>query len=89
MPHNLEFIFRTEDMRKLLDSGREFIVIKSHLESAVLKDGRKAGVLKVKAKAVNKGNKDLERSITEETIEVEGCPKPPCSTDEEDPTGSR
>jgi hypothetical protein len=83
MPHNLEFVFRTEDMRKLLESGREFIVIKSHLEAAVLKDGRKAGVLKVKAKAV-KGRKDQERSIEEETLEVEGCPKPPCSTDEED-----
>lgn len=83
MPHNLEFVFRTEDMRKLLDSGREFIVIKSHLEAAVLKDGKKAGVLKVKARAV-KGRKDLERSIGDETLEVEGCPKPPCSTDEED-----
>ncbi|MBB1283401.1 hypothetical protein HRH25_03370 [Flavisolibacter sp. BT320] len=82
MPHNLEFVFRTEDMRKLLDSGREFIVIKSHLESGVLKDGRKVGVLKVKAKAV-KGRKDQERSIGDETYEVEGCPKPPCSTDDE------
>jgi hypothetical protein len=71
-------------MRKLLESGREFIVIKSHLEAAVLKDGRKAGVLKVKAKAVNKGGKDLERSIQGETYEVEGCPKPPCSTDDEE-----
>ena len=88
MPHNLEFIFRTEDMRKLLESGREFIVIKSHLESAVLKDGRKAGVLKVKAKAV-KGKKDQERSTDEEPIEVEGCPKPPCSIDEEDPIETR
>lgn len=83
MPHNLEFIFRAEDMRKLVECGREFIVIKSHLEPAVLKDGRKASILKVQAKAVNKAKKDLERGLKVEAIEVEGCPKPPCSIDEE------
>ncbi|RYZ53157.1 MAG: hypothetical protein EOO14_15865 [Chitinophagaceae bacterium] len=81
---DLEFVFRTEEIKKLLDTGCEFIVIKSSIEPAVLQDGRKAGVLRVKAKAVNKGRKDQERSIGLKSIEVDGCPKPPCTTDEED-----
>ena len=81
---DLEFVFRTEEIKKLLDTGSEFIVIQTQLESAVLQDGRKACVLQVKAKAVNRGRKGQERSIGLKAIEVKGCPKPPCSTDDEE-----
>jgi hypothetical protein len=71
MDNNLLFIFRTEDIKRLLESESDYIVINSFLESVVLNDGRKAGALRVFAEAVNKGGKEaLSR--------VEGCPKPPC-----------
>jgi hypothetical protein len=81
---DLEFVFRTEEIKKLLDAGSEFIVIKTQLESAVLQDGSKACVLQVKAKAVNRGRKGQERSIGLKSIEVNGCPKPPCTTDDDE-----
>jgi len=73
MDNNLLFIFRTEDIKRLLESGSDFIVIRSFLESVVLNDGSKAGALRVFADAVNKGE-------TKATLSVEGCPKPPCDT---------
>jgi hypothetical protein len=42
----------------------------------VLKDGRKAGALRVFADAVNRGMTTAERS-------VEGCPKPPCQINDD------
>lgn len=76
MNNNLQFIFKTEDIKRLVESGTDYIVIRSFLESVVLKDGRKAGALRVFADAVNKGKE-------ESTLSVEGCPNPPCQTNEE------
>ncbi len=73
MDNNLLFIFRTEDIKRLADTGSEYIVIRSFLESVVLADGRKAGALRVYADAVNKGTEAAMQS-------VEGCPRPPCDT---------
>ena len=74
MTNNLEFIFKTEDMKRLVEAGTDFIVIHSLLEGVVLDTGRKAGALKVYAKAVNRGKIDAVETI-------EGCPNPPCNTD--------
>lgn len=71
--NKLEFIFRTEDIKRLLDAPSDFIVIRSFLEAVELKDGRKAGALRVYADAVSQGKELSDRS-------VEGCPKPPCDT---------
>lgn len=73
MPNNLEFIFKTEDMKKLIEANTDFIVVHSYLESVVLDNGSKAGALRVYAEAVNKGK-------IEALASVEGCPNPPCST---------
>ena len=76
MTNDLQFIFKTEDLKKLVESGTDYIVIRSFLESVVLKDGRKAGALRVFADAVNRGMTTAERS-------VEGCPKPPCQINDD------
>lgn len=73
MDNNLLFIFKSEDMKRLLEAGSDYIVIRSFLEAVELKDGRKAGALRVYADAVNKNKADAIESI-------EGCPKPPCET---------
>lgn len=73
MANNLEFIFRTEDMKKLLEAGTDFIVVHSYLETVTLNDGKEAGALRVYARAVNRGKLDAVTSI-------EGCPNPPCNT---------
>ncbi|WP_121352986.1 hypothetical protein [Flavisolibacter nicotianae] len=73
MANNLEFIFRTEDMKKLLELNTDFIVVHSFLENVTLNDGKEAGALRVYARAVNKGKVDAVDSI-------EGCPNPPCNT---------
>ena len=72
MDNNLLFIFKSEDIRRLLEEGSDYIVIRSFLEPVILADGSKAGALRVYADAVNKGD--------EKTLgTVEGCPSPPCS----------
>lgn len=76
MPNELRFIFKTEDLKRLVDEGTDYIVVRSFLESVVLKDGSKAGALRVYADAVSKGKRKLLSS-------VEGCPHPPCSTDDD------
>jgi hypothetical protein len=76
MTNDLQFIFKTDDIKKLVDSGAEYIVIRSFLESVVLRDGRKAGALRVYADAVHKG-----RTMGE--VSVEGCPKPPCDINDD------
>jgi hypothetical protein len=76
MDNNLLFIFKTEDIKRLVDSGSDFIVIRSFLESVVLNDGRKAGALRVYADAVNR---EEEKAM----VSVEGCPRPPCDTNGE------
>lgn len=73
MTNELKFVFRGEDMKRLLQRDPDFIVVVSHLEAAVLQDGSKAGVVKVRADAVNK-------SIDEAVESIEGCPIPPCRT---------
>jgi hypothetical protein len=74
MANNLEFIFKTEDMKKLVEANTDFIVIHSYLEGVILKDDAKAGALRVYAKAINRGKIDAVETI-------EGCPNPPCNTD--------
>jgi hypothetical protein len=71
MENNLQVIFKTEDLKQLLENNSEYIVINSFLESVVLKDGSKAGALRVYAEAVNTGGATMGR--------VEGCPVPPCN----------
>lgn len=77
MDNSLEFIFKTEDMKRLVEAGTEYIVVRSFLEAVTLNDGRKAGALRVYADAVKKG---LATSDAE--LRIEGCPKPPCDTEE-------
>ena len=72
MNNELQFLFRAEELRRLLESGTDFILINAHLEEATLQDGRKAAVLKVNAEAINKGNPEPVNT-------VEGCPIPPCT----------
>lgn len=69
--NNLLFIFRAEDMRRLLEAGTDLIVIRSYLEEVTLDNGRKAGALQVYADAVNKGKEEA-------VLSVAGCPQPPC-----------
>lgn len=71
MSNELQFIFRREEIEKLVESKTDLIVIKAHLEDATLQDGSKAGVLKVRAEAINKGNPEPQSR-------VDGCPIPPC-----------
>ena len=75
MDNNLLFIFKAEDMKRLLEAGSDYVVIRSFLEPVVLADGRKAGALRVFADAVNRNKVEALESI-------EGCPKPPCNTDD-------
>jgi hypothetical protein len=75
MANNLEFIFKTEDMKKLVEANTDFIVIHSYLEGVVLDNGQKAGALRVHADAVNKGKGEAVDTI-------QGCPNPPCSTEQ-------
>jgi hypothetical protein len=71
MDNNLLFIFKSEDIRRLLEEGSEYIVIRSYLEAVELNDGSKAGALRVYADAIDKGEQKSQKS-------VEGCPVPPC-----------
>lgn len=75
MDNNLEFIFKKEDIKRLVEAGGDYIVIRSYLEAVILQDGRKAGALKVYADAVEKGMQQAIKS-------VEGCPRPPCNIDD-------
>ena len=76
MENNLLFIFKSEDMRRLLEAGTDYVVIRSYLESVVLQDGSKAGALRVYADAVNKGKDGALDSVP-------GCPVPPCTVSDE------
>lgn len=73
MDNNLLFIFKAEDIQRLVEAKSDFIVVRSFLESVVLADGSKAGALRVYADAVNKGKGEPLESI-------QGCPNPPCNT---------
>jgi hypothetical protein len=74
MASELSFLFRREEMQKLMEAGTDFIVVKASLQEAILQDGKKAGVMNVMAEAVNKGN-------SEPVAKVDGCPIPPCRFD--------
>lgn len=74
MSNELQLLFTREAIQKLLQANTDFIVIKTGIEEALLQDGSKAGVVRVRAEAVNRGEK-------ESTVTVVGCPIPPCRTD--------
>lgn len=74
MDNSLLFIFKTEDVQRLVETKSDYIIVRSFLESVVLADGSKAGALRVYADAVNKGK-------TEPLETIQGCPNPPCNND--------
>lgn len=72
MAHLLHVVFKAEDIRKLLETDPDKILVRTSLESGTLEDGSRAGYVVVKADAVKDGE--------ERTLEtVDGCPVPPCS----------
>ena len=73
MGNELVFVFRREALQRLLEANTELILIKSYLEEATLADGSQAGVLRVRAEAVNSGEKLVAAT-------VDGCPIPPCKS---------
>lgn len=75
MPKELIFVFKSKDMQRLIDTGARKIIIRSSVVEGILQDGRKAGVLKVVATA------KTSKGEGEEVID--GCPEPPCNTDDE------
>ncbi len=76
MSNELKLIFKTEDIKRLIAEDTEFIVVRSFIESVVLKDGSKAGAVRVFADAMKKGQPGAEFSVS-------GCPWPPCTTDDD------
>ena len=76
MHNHLEFVFKTRDIKELVEQETEYIVIRSFLEGVVLKDGSKAGAVRVYADAVKKGK---EAAV----LSVPGCPNPPCRIDDD------
>lgn len=71
MPNHLLLIFKKEEMQHLLNQNPDKIVVRSTFEEAILEGGGKAGVVKVYADAMQKGNPKPLATIT-------GCPNPPC-----------
>ena len=75
MSKELIFIFKTKDMQRLINTGAKKIVVRSSIVDGELKDGSKAGVVKVIATA-KKGKGENEEVI-------DGCPHPPCDPEED------
>lgn len=71
MAHLLSVVFKADDMRKLLESNPDKIIVRTSLEGGVLSDGKKVGYVNVEAEAVNE---DEEKSLGK----IGGCPVPPC-----------
>jgi hypothetical protein len=72
MSHKQVFIFKREEMQKLIDLKSDKIIIRSSIEEGQLNSGEKVGVVRVYADAVNEGSEEPVGTIP-------GCPKPPCS----------
>jgi hypothetical protein len=72
MSHKQVFIFKREEMQKLMDLKSDKIIIRSSIEEGQLNSGEKVGVVRVFADAVNEGSEEPVATIP-------GCPKPPCS----------
>ena len=75
MANLLELIFTRDNMQRLMDQNPDKILVRSIIEEAVLDNGKKAGVVKVYADAIRKGE-------PEPIVTVEGCPMPPCKQDD-------
>lgn len=64
------FIFKTEDMQRLLDTKPGKVVCVVSLEEATTEAGKKVGALKIIARGPQAANLG--------EFEIEGCPRPPC-----------
>ncbi len=73
-PENgFQFIFKPEDLQKLLDEKPEKVVVSCYLVEETTKDGSKVGAMKVWADGTwTKSKKGIRGSG------VPGCPIPPC-----------
>lgn len=72
MSNELVFIFKADEMRKLLDGNPDLVVVRSRIEAGVLKEGQKVGYVKVWADGVWKDKPGA-------TMQINGCPEPPCT----------
>ena len=72
MPNEQTFIFKREEMLKLMELKADKIVIRTRVEEAKLDNGERVGVVRVYADAMVEGDEEPVGTIP-------GCPKPPCS----------
>lgn len=70
MANDMNFAFKAEDIKMLLEKGAVTINATSKLESAMI-NGKPVAVMVVTAVGLNKENKAVAM--------VKGCPCPPCT----------
>ena len=76
MTNAFTFLFRPEDLKRLLDQNPDQIVITCGLESEITQSGEKVGVFKVKARSSFKEARPEVSGVL--NFSVPGCPIPPC-----------
>ena len=76
MTNALTFIFRPEDLQRLLDQNPDQIIITCGLESEITLSGEKVGAMKVRARSAFKEARPEVSGVL--NFSVIGCPIPPC-----------
>ena len=72
-----QFIFEAKKMKELLDTDPVKVVCTVSIDSEVTKEGKKVGALRI----VATGTYPPDQLKTLKTLEIVGCPKPPCSNE--------
>lgn len=68
MENEVTYIFNADDLRKLLDSGADYVLIKTSIEPRY---EERIGIVRIVAEAYGKGQMLMSKTS--------GCPVPPCS----------
>jgi hypothetical protein len=74
----LEFVFEGAALQGLLDSKPKKVLFTVTVETAVTKDNKKVGALKIVAQGVGGTGAKTVRARANEVV---GCPVPPCGID--------
>src|SRR5258706_15753461 len=76
MTNAFTFLFRPEDLQRLLDQNPDQIVITCGLESETTISGEKVGAFKVRARSAFKEARPEVSGVL--NFSIPGCPVPPC-----------
>ena len=76
MTNAFTFVFRPEDLQRLLDQNPDQIVITCGLESETTLSGEKVGAFKVRARSAFKEARPEASGVL--NFSIPGCPIPPC-----------